>query len=90
MKSLPPYHELRSLSRKVPDLGEAHVQGLKPFSPAQREMIDAVGIWSVRLVLLIGLTALAVGMVTQFDLVVRLMGALIVLALIGAVGLIRG
>jgi hypothetical protein len=33
---------------------------------------------------------LAVGMVTQFDLVVRLMGALIVLALIGAVGLIRG
>ena len=84
MKNLPPIAELSSLSRKPKTCIRWH-QEKQPF-----RVIDGIGRWSVRLMIVGGAIATTLALLAHFKLVMGVLLAITFLGMWGCLSAIRG
>lgn len=84
MNNMPPISELKSLSR-VPRAGVRWHQRRRPFW-----LIDTMGVWAIRCMIIGGFIAVTLALVTHFNLALGILLAVVFLTMAGCASIARG
>ena len=84
MNNMPPISELKILSR-VPKAGVRWHRRRRPFW-----LIDKIGVWSVRLMILGGFIAVTLALIAHFKLILGIVATVVILTMMGCASIARG